>query len=49
MNAVNDFMAKLDFSVLMKYCAENGRRVKYAKGEPLVLEGGTLSVDGYCR
>lgn len=39
MNAVNDFIANLDFSVLMKYCGENGRSVRYAKGEPLVLEG----------
>lgn len=39
MAELNDFMTRIDMSVLNDYVAANGRSVVYAKGESIVQQG----------
>ncbi len=39
MTELNDFMTRIDLSVLNDYIATNGNRVVYAKGERIVQQG----------
>ena len=39
MAQLNDFMTRIDLSVLNDYVAANGKSVVYAKGERIVQQG----------
>ena len=39
MAQLNDFMTRIDLSVLNDYVADNGKSVVYAKGERIVQQG----------
>ena len=39
MAELNDFMTRIDFSVLNDYIADNGKSVVYAKGDSIVQQG----------
>ncbi len=54
MPRINDFLARIDFSSLEKFCREHGTVVEYARGQALVLQGRMCRhmgfvIDGYFK